>query len=158
MDTCAPPGIHVYANEVADALAKSGGRLKQVKQPASYLESKTLINTAWRKAWQAEDPPYSHSIDHIIHRLSRKYRRAIFRLRIGLLPSRHTQSRQRQFSCLLLWVRRANGRTYHTGLLVPSRPQDEIHGLYQTPWEKLWGSLASLAQTSSCLEDAEILI
>ena len=70
---------------MADAPTKSGGRLEQVEQPASYLESKTLINTAWRKAWEAEDPTYSHSIDHM-HRLPRKHQRAIFRLSTGHVP------------------------------------------------------------------------
>ena len=55
--------------------------MEHVEQPASYLEIKTLIYTAWIKAWEAEDPSYSHSIDHI-HRLPRKYI-AIFRLRTG---------------------------------------------------------------------------
>ena len=31
--------IPAHGNEMADALAKSGGRLEQVEQPANYLES-----------------------------------------------------------------------------------------------------------------------
>ena len=41
-----PAHCQVHGNEVADALAKSGGRLEQVEQPASYPASKTLINAA----------------------------------------------------------------------------------------------------------------
>ena len=72
----------IYGNEVANTLAKSGGRMEQVEQPASYLESKTLVKAAWRKPWEAEDPPYFHNI-YNTHRLPGKQQRAIFRLRTG---------------------------------------------------------------------------
>ena len=126
----------VHGKEMADTLAKSGGRLELVEQPTSHPEGKTRINTAWRKVREAVDPCYSHSIDHNYAQAVKKAPKSYLEAQVRpcCLQGTFIQS---QLSCLPLRVHRANGRAkfsfsfYRTDQIL--RLQDKTHGLHQTP-------------------------
>ena len=147
-----PAHCRVCGNEVTNALAKSGGRLEQMEQPASYLESKTLIDAAQRKVWEAQDPCCSHSIDQM-HKPAKK------------APKGNLQAQDRPCCLQDTFYSKSTKRTlpsFAEQTIEQDCPNLEATRRNTRPTlnslqEKLWGSLTSLAQTSSFLEDGEIL-
>ena len=89
---------------------------------SGILHSVFLINTAWRKAWEAEDPSYSHSMIEDMHRLIRKYQRAIFRFKTGHFAFKAHLFKVCKASspvCSCGFSEQSASQTYPTGLPKP---------------------------------------
>ena len=148
-----PARCQIQGNEVADGFAESGSQLEQPQPSASCGEKKTLVKTAWAKTWQHNIPPTATS----------------------KMACTNCQGNPKEPSSDSELVMVRSGQTYLNSVKpvlqctpvglknrqLPTSCKTSARGYaWPTPStlsDKLWGSLASLEQISSFLDEAEIL-
>lgn len=76
-----PAHCGVQGNEIADALAKEGGKLDQTDTSVPYKDEKTIVRSIVQKRWSQQHPAYNKNDSY--HILSRADQVIILRLRTG---------------------------------------------------------------------------
>ena len=76
-----PAHCDIRGNDVADRLAKEGGKIDQKDSQVSFNEAKTIIKAIQSKKWLSHLPRYSPSDSYHLH--SRRQQVTVFRLRTG---------------------------------------------------------------------------
>ena len=76
-----PAHCGVHGNEVADGLAREGGKLDQQDKSVSYQDEKTIIKSLVYKRWRRLHPDFNPSDSY--YRLNRADQVILFRLRTG---------------------------------------------------------------------------
>jgi ribonuclease HI len=82
-----PAHCDIRGNEVADRLAKEGGKMDQMDSQVSFNEARTIIKAIQSKKWLSHHPRYSPSDSY--HLLNRREQVTVFRLRTGHSRLRH---------------------------------------------------------------------